>query len=335
MKSKTVSVIVPVYNAELTLKRCIDSLLNQTIIDEMEIILVDDGSKDCSAKIINDYVKKYPDTLVFLHQKNSGPSVARNNGLKIVKGKYVGFVDADDYVANDMYEKLVRVMESEEEIDLVITGRKDILKTKEKDIINEVLETGMCITNNPEILSSMSVFVWDKLYKTSIIKKHNLQFPEDLHYAEDFYFLTLYKIYMQKIGNVKEPLYYYITQSSHSITNTCDDKWFDIITVLKEINDILIEKGLFKKYNKQMLKASVGYYCRRVNGMKNSNHKFIQMQFVKKFIDYFNFYFGNWKKSVIYYRSKVPVKYRANYFLMILYICIPNFIKRFINTIRK
>ena len=332
---KKVSVIVPVYNAEKTLRRCVDSLLAQTIIDDMEIILIDDGSVDASASIMKEYFNRYPNHIVTFYQKNSGPSCARNYGLEKASGKYVGFVDSDDYIMNNMYEKMVNMIESQEDIDLVITGRKDILKNKEKDIINEALDTNMSITENPEVLSSMSVFVWDKLYKMSIIKKYNLKFPIHLHYAEDFYFLTLYKIYMRKIGNIKEPLYNYIVQSNNSITNTCNEKWYDIITTLKQINDILIEKGLFKKYNKQMLKISSGYFCRRVKNMKNCNHKLIQIRFVKKFFNYFNYYFSNWKWSVKSYRTKTPKRYRINFILMVFYICVPNMFKRLMDKLLK
>lgn len=133
-----------------------------------------------------------------VNQKNSGPSVARNKGLSIAKGQYIGFVDADDYINFDMYEKMLNLIESEEDIDLVLTGRFDVINGKEKSLINESLVTGMSLHDDPNVLFKMSTFVWDKLYKLSIIKKFNLKFPENLSYAEDFYFLTLYKYYSKK-----------------------------------------------------------------------------------------------------------------------------------------
>ena len=100
-----VSVIIPVYNVEKYIKRCLDSLVNQTL-ENIEFILVDDGSPDGSAEIIKEYADKFPNKIVYLYQDNAGQGAARNTGYRIAKGKYIGYVDSDDYVDANMFKKL-------------------------------------------------------------------------------------------------------------------------------------------------------------------------------------------------------------------------------------
>ena len=332
---KKISIIVPVFNAEKTLERCINSIVGQSIISKIEIIFVNDGSTDNSESIIREYQKKYEDTIVLINQKNSGPSMARNNGISNAKGQYIGFVDADDYISSDMYEKMLNLIESEDDIDLVLTGRFDVINGKEKEFINETLVTGMSLHDDPNVLFEMSTFVWDKLYKSSIIKKFSLKFPNHLSYAEDFYFLTLYKYYSNKIGVIKEPLYYYIAQNNGSITNTCNERWLDIIDALSEINNFFISEGIFEKYNSQLLKVSIGFFYRRLNNFRYINNKKVQLRFVKKFYNYFNYYFEGWKTRLENYKTKKQKKYRTSYSLMAIYIYIPNFIKNFVYKLIK
>ena len=109
MAKPNISIIVPVYNIEEYLPRCIESILNQTY-NNLELILVDDGSKDKSGEICDAYAKK-DNRVVVLHKENGGSSSARNAGIAIAKGEYLGFVDSDDYIEPDMYEKMVAVIE--------------------------------------------------------------------------------------------------------------------------------------------------------------------------------------------------------------------------------
>ena len=102
----SLSVIVPVYNAEKYLKKTLESLAAQTVADSMQIILVDDGSADSSPDICDEFASKHPDTVV-IHRENGGVSAARNAGIKEAIGEYIGFVDADDTIAPDYYEKLL------------------------------------------------------------------------------------------------------------------------------------------------------------------------------------------------------------------------------------
>ncbi len=122
-----ISIIVPVYKVEKYLKKCVDSILAQTFSD-FELILVDDGSPDNSGRICDDYAKKDARVRV-VHKQNGGLSSARNAGIEVAKGKYLGFVDSDDYIAEDMYELLYKAI-IKEEADLSICGIYDVYEEK-------------------------------------------------------------------------------------------------------------------------------------------------------------------------------------------------------------
>ena len=124
MDNVKVSVIVPAYNAGDTLEKCINSILAQTL-DEIEIIIVNDGSTDGTYEIISEYERKYPDKIVGIHKENAGVSAARNDGLDAAKGTYIGFVDADDTIEPMMYELLYTKAQNTN-AGLVQCWRKDI-----------------------------------------------------------------------------------------------------------------------------------------------------------------------------------------------------------------
>ena len=122
-----ISIIVPVYKVEKYLKKCVDSILAQTFTD-FELILVDDGSPDDSGKICEEYAEKDARVRV-LHKENGGLSSARNAGIEVAKGKYLGFIDSDDYIAEDMYELLYNTI-IKEDADLSICGIYDVYEGK-------------------------------------------------------------------------------------------------------------------------------------------------------------------------------------------------------------
>ena len=112
------SIIIPVYNTEQTLEKCVDSVL-QSSLNNFEIILVNDGSTDNSANICESYKNSYPEQVLVIHQKNQGLSAARNAGLGIAKGQYITFVDSDDYISKDLYCHLLEQLNTHKNIDLL------------------------------------------------------------------------------------------------------------------------------------------------------------------------------------------------------------------------
>lgn len=198
MNKELVSIVVPVYNKEKYIKNCINSIRQQTYLN-VEILIIDDGSKDNSFSIINS-LSKIDGRIRVFRQENLGVSSARNLGISKAKGSYLIFIDADDYVATDYVEHLMRF----KKYDFVISDLKII---KQENIIKKV-ETEHGALNITDDINSLFNFrnypilsvIYTKLYKTNIIKKNNLLF-RTLNYGEDSIFVMEYLSHVQ--SNIK------------------------------------------------------------------------------------------------------------------------------------
>lgn len=203
------SIIVPVYNADKYLKRCIDSILSQTISD-FEVILIDDGSEDSSPQICDDYAHN-KDNVMVVHQKNQGVSVARNVGLKNASGEYIGFVDADDYIHPEMYKTLLNIL-LKNNSEIALCDNK-IIREEDNNGIETIdaLSHSIILSKNqlePNVLLEIAGGVCRCVYKAKLLKEYSLQFPTGLKISEDRIF-NLYSMgYAEKIAYVKEPLYF-------------------------------------------------------------------------------------------------------------------------------
>ena len=184
-----VSIIVPVYNSEKYIAACIESLINQTL-KECEFIFVNDGSKDKSQHIIEEYRSK-DERIILINQENSGISIARNTGLSIAKGEYIGFMDNDDYAKLDMFEILYNTAKKED-LDIVVS--QTILGRDGKQIIRPSIFPDNRIYNQdfiqqniiPNLLRKEDLFaVWNKIYKRSLINSNSICFPKNRIIEED------------------------------------------------------------------------------------------------------------------------------------------------------
>ncbi|MEC0106175.1 CDP-glycerol glycerophosphotransferase family protein [Paenibacillus taichungensis] len=338
MENVKVSVIVPVYNAQYFLKECVDSLLNQTL-NCIEIILVNDGSTDSSQNIINYYSDKYPDLIKAISKKNSGPSKTRNAGLEQAKGDYVVFIDADDFVDSRYLEKMY-LKAIEHESDLVVCGYYNVFLINGKKRMQKTLPNTNIYEKNifeePKLLSGTSLFVWDKLFKKSIIDEKGIKFPEDLDYGEDFAFLSKYKYFSRKISCVREGLYYYRVKGKNSITGSYNDSVLDLIKSLELVCDFYLDKGIFNTFQRELYVISAGYYVRRLNDFSNYNNKKLQKDLVDCFYEYMNNYFHGWEKKIKKFRNKNIFStalslHRGKKALTYAYIWTPNIIKKSVN----
>ncbi len=303
-----VSIIVPAYNAEKTIEKCLDSLFNQTL-KELEIIVINDCSKDNTLKIL----KKYKNKIKLIdNKKNLGPAGSRNKGLDVAQGKYIGFVDADDWVAPNMYELMSSKMN--DEVDLVACSRINVTKSGEKPIINKNKDT------DAKAFTKTSNYNCDKLFKREIIEKHHLRLPEQYSYAEDFAFGIRYKYYANKMCILEEPLYYYLADSEGSITNSYKRNLLNIIKVLEDMLDFFKKENAFEKYEKELIELSAGFYVRRTREFKNFNDKKLQREFVSGFLKYFKNNFKNYKHQINGFKTKYYRFYRSSYPLMLIYI---------------
>lgn len=182
MTNTKISVIIPVWNAGKFLKRCIDCILIQTYTN-FELILIDDGSTDNSRTICDTYSAN-DKRIVVIHQINKGAATARNTGLDIAKGKYVTFIDADDYVVADYLEKLFNALVSDD-TDLAVLNYYEVNSKNKliKHILGSSKLTGI-IHDDYDKLQSILWAPWGKLYKMDIIKEHHIVFPPNLLIAE-------------------------------------------------------------------------------------------------------------------------------------------------------
>ena len=222
-KQKKVSIIIPVYNRESTIERCLDSILTQTY-KNLEVLIINDGSTDRSGEIINAYALK-DSRILAITKENSGVSDSRNFGLKAAHGDYIQFADSDDWLPERATELLVEALEKNRS-DMVIA---DYCRVRGRQLYQSgAIENAGTLTR-PEFAQVMmekaSDFyygvVWNKLYRRKIIKKYKLQFSEELQWCEDFLFNLEYLKYTAKVEVIKEPVYYYVkTKGSLVSTQT-------------------------------------------------------------------------------------------------------------------
>lgn len=231
------SIIVPVYNTERYLKKCIDSILIQKFSD-FELILVDDGSEDGCGDMCDQYAE-YDSRVRVIHKKNMGVSAARNDGLDKASGDYILFVDSDDWIENNCLEVLNDVIT--ENIDVVVFGLKKIFKNKIDIILPELYVKSEEIK---EKLISDEYKAWtcNKCYRRSLFS--NLRFKIGIYY-EDIYTLPRMIYNAKSIVSIKQALYCYNQMNVNSITNdTTSLKMYDLVMARKENSDFAYKNNL-------------------------------------------------------------------------------------------
>lgn len=212
-----ISVIVPVYNVEKYIHKCLDSIVNQTYKD-LEIILIDDGSTDNSGKICDNYAGSDKRIRV-IHKKNGGLSDARNVGLDLCQGEYIGFVDSDDWVAPDMFEVLA-LFAKNEDLDVAMCGITDVWPNRE---VKTPLFKPVILTDIDDIISEIlvnqhggtAIPVWCRIYKAELFK--NLKFEKGRFYEDGFYLLKWIER-TRRFGRISDSKYFY-NHREGSITN--------------------------------------------------------------------------------------------------------------------
>lgn len=275
-----ISVIVPVYNVEKYLKQCICSITSQSY-DNLEIILVDDGSTDQSGKICDDCAKT-DKRIKVIHKKNGGPSSARNVALDVCKGEYIAFVDSDDWVDQDYIKQLYEAIKINN-CDLCISGyynvydRDGIKKTMEiYDKLNQVcckeeyqnLFFGKHIVENYIAMMLCHRGVFD-----------DLRFPEGMLYEDAYVITDICSRVKKGIVVVQEPLYYYYKGRPDNITNNVSEKVFDLIKARKKNIADLKEGTLSYKYGyKRLFDAYIWiFYLARGKVNKKIRNKVLKM----------------------------------------------------------
>ena len=232
-----VSIIVPIYNVEDYLEKCLDSLTGQTL-KGIEILAINDGSTDGSLKILERYENKFSN-IVVLNKENGGLSDARNYAFPYVHGEYVGFIDSDDYVDPQMYEVMY---------DRAIATSAEIVECNLHHTFDDYEDTeiGRHIHDKKELIMNGRSVVWNKIYKTSWLLETGVRFPNGLIY-EDVNFYCKIVPFLQKIEYVDEPFVHYVQRGS-SINNHQTLKTMQIFDILDDIYAFYEEKGFMDEY---------------------------------------------------------------------------------------
>lgn len=248
------SIIVPVYNVEKYLERCLNTLLNQTIND-YEIILVDDGSTDNCAQICDNYKKQYSNIIKVIHKKNAGLGLARNSGLEIAIGEYVAFIDSDDYVDNNMFKDLYEyakenacdvvycnynIYKEDNNIKKIIENDEYILhkgKNEIKDVLLDMIGPTPFYHSDVKLLMS----VWRGIYSRKIITNYHLQFvSERIYIAEDIMWHIDFLPHCNCVGMIPQAYYYYCDNGA-SLTRTYRKDRFDKERFLYQVQQNKLE----------------------------------------------------------------------------------------------
>jgi len=234
--SPKISVIVPVYNVEKYLSRCVESIIHQTY-EDLEIILVDDGSTDRSGELCDEYEKR-DGRIRVIHKENGGISSARNIGLQYATGEYIGFVDSDDYIDPEMYMTLFDRIISES-ADIAICGISNSYAGNEfiKDNSEENLRVMDNLTALKMMLEGKSITAspCTKLFRVALLD--GLAFSEDIHYGEDALFFTYVFLSVKRVIFTSKKLYCYYHRSGSVTTRPYSQKTYDIIKVYRLIGE--------------------------------------------------------------------------------------------------
>jgi glycosyltransferase involved in cell wall biosynthesis len=264
------SVIVPVYKAEHTLRKCVDSLLAQTLGD-LEIILVNDGSPDGCQAILDDYAARFPDKIRTKTVSNGGQGRARNFGLELAGGDWIGFVDSDDWVFPDMYARLIRAAE-ERGTDVAVCdvlrcfegGGSELLRAWREG--KPLAAAGSCC---------------DKVFRRGLIR--DLRFPEGLWY-EDFAFSALALARCGEIAYVPEALYFYRVGHPSTMHNQNARKNLDLLAVLDLLRRPLLDAGRKDDYESLMLNHALLDAVNRVQ-RQNGEEKFAIINEIRDYVN--------------------------------------------------
>lgn len=303
---KKVSVIIPVWNVEQYLKKCLDSLVNQTF-KNIEIIIINDGSPDNSQSIIDEYKKKYPDLIVPYIKDNGGQASARNMGLKKAKGEYITFVDSDDWVDTEMIEKMYNKAISTNS-DIVVCNAYSVIDDKIDNL--EIFKSNDLDSHKRYIINCPGA-CWGQLIKKDIIINNDLYFLEH-HFYEDIAVMPALCLYAKKISYLNENLYYYLIRTGSTMKQTkYSASLEDIFDSLDYLSNIFIKNNVYEKYYAELEYTYIEHLLHAASLRFFQFEKYDQLD---KVISIMNNRFPKWKSNVYYKKQSLKYKIVCNLF---------------------
>lgn len=301
------SVIVPIYNVEKYLSRCIDSILAQTYAN-FELILINDGSLDRCAEIMEQHAKK-DSRIVTIYQENKGVSAARNAGLKIAQGKYISFVDPDDYIESSFFEELIGLLE-EKELDIACCNWRSVLENGEKKehLVNSIPQYMEQKDFVKHLFDTPRTIGGSNCNKIFLKAKIQEVYDENLKICEDNLFLVNYCRYIENAGYIDKPLYY-VFERSDSAMRSDHTKLIKGLDVRKKI--ILISRGISRDsgmYAEKDFLDSCYLYFKQFQREKDDQYSLYSLDLLRDYLkkNLFKVVFNSkifWKTKILYFKT--------------------------------
>lgn len=300
---KKISIIVPVYNAENYINRCLNSLINQTMKD-IEIIIVNDGSTDKSEEVIKPYLKCK--NIKYIKKQNKGLSSSRNVGIENAKGEYIGFVDNDDYVDKNMFHDMYK-MAKENNSDIVVCGTEIIDGKKSK-----ICHPRINLTNNVKDYMLSQPTTWNKIYKRNLFDK-DYKFSENLS-IDDLDLIPCLILKTTKISYIDKPYYKYVmTNESITRKKEFDYKFLDIYKSLENIEKRFKKSNKYKEFKQEIEFLYIEHLLHGA-GRKISKYKKEGKKYLKEFNKILKEKYPNWQKNK--YLKKMSYKHKLVIFIL-------------------
>ena len=276
-----ISVIIPCYNIEKHLRQCLDSIVNQTLRN-IEIICVDDGSSDGTLEILNEY-EKNDNRFKIISQKNAGAGAARNNGLRMAKGKYLSFLDSDDFFELDMLEKAFESAEKYQ-ADFVVFNSNQYHMDKDRFVeIDWVMRKNEIPPYMPfsyrqltgNVFKTFVGWAWDKLYLRSFVLDNNLWFQEQ-RTTNDLLFVFSGLVVAKKIAVVNEVLAHQRRGSSESLSVTREKSWHCFYDALVALKHRLIQENIYWELEKDYINYALHFSLWHLNTLAEPTHTLLE-----------------------------------------------------------
>lgn len=307
-----VSVIVPVYNVDKYVAKCLDSLVNQTI-DDYELIIINDGSTDKSEEIVQEYINKYPKLIKYIKQTNQGLSDSRNNGLKLATADYVMFVDSDDYVCNNILEKMYNKI-VEEKCDCVICGNNVV-----KEDYTVISSTYPNNYSKMDFITKMllgNLCAWNKIIRKEVLEDSDFLFRSRVWYEDiDFSFKLFIK--SKKMCFLEENLYNYLLRDGSIMNSKNLTRNLELLEAFDEIIKYSKKHNVYEKYYKEIEFLAINHIyiscCVRIlcNSSATNNEK---EKLLNQFMEYMNRNFSGYSKNI--YIKNLSNNRKIIYYLM-------------------
>lgn len=260
-----ISIIIPVYNVEPYIERCLNSIMNQTFTDGVECIIVNDCSPDKSLEIAQHLINQYKGNILFRiisHDKNQGVAVARNTGLKAAQGEYIIQIDSDDYCELDMLEDMYKNA-CENDSDIVIADYFSQYKNHATYISQPVLPHNKTDLIKEFLCGNIKPFLWNKLIRNELYRKNNITFKNNINYGED-YLIELYLFYYaKKISHICKAYVHYVQYNVNSYSKIVNRKSLeDMVLYEQNIMKFFTEKKLYAEYKKEIsfVRTNIFFY---------------------------------------------------------------------------